>query len=428
MNELYQLKEQAKSHRQSGQLEEALSIYQKLWGNSQDKYDGVGLLHCLRKLKRFDEAIPLARELEKKHLDLNWCRIEIIWTYIGGFLNQLTEKDSLSKTLNIANHIMKLNPDGLALQKVVFSVLKKSKQYKKWDISCEWVDKINPENIDDTPIETNRGNTGWDYVSIWYLHKIRCLIHQGLYAEAVERVVFVLSKPNQKEKYFKRLQALAYLKQDKLNEAEAILHPLIQGRRVDWWILHDYANLLNKKGGKVQALHFMYKAAGSERRLEGILSLILDAAQLSKELNKIEESYYHFQLFKLIREKNSWSVPVQIEVVLQELIQKEGFSAQVSFYEALNKCQNYWGSSDSIQRNFQKSNRTIRRSLSGKLVNVKDGAPFCFIQSGAESFFCYVNDIPSPAAEGLLVQFDAIPSFDKKKNKESWKASNIIVC
>lgn len=425
MNSLYQQKEHANTLRKSGRIEEALPVYQLLWESSQDKFDGAGLLHCLRKLKRYNEAISLAKELEKQHLDFNWCRIEIVWTYIVGLLNQITDKDSLGKTLNIANHIMKLNPDELALQKVVFTVLKKAKQNKKWDTACEWVDKISPNNIDETPIETDRGSTGWDYVSIWYLHKIRCLIHQALYLEAVNMVEFVLSKPNQKEKYFKRLQAMAYLKQDKLAQAESTLYPLTLERRVDWWILHDYANLLNIKGDKEQALCIMYKAASSERKLEGILSLILDIANLAKELNRKEESYYHFQLFKLLREKNDWSLSEQVNLVLQELIKKEGFPTQITFYEVLKNCRDYWGSNNAVRKEPKK---TVRKSLIGKVVNVKEEAPFCFIQTAAEYFFCYKSDIPVPADNGLNVQFDAIPSFDKKKNKESWKASNIIVC
>jgi hypothetical protein len=45
-----------------------------------------------------------------------------------------------------------------------------------------------------------------------------------------------------------------------------------------------------------------------------------------------------------------------------------------------------------------------------------------------QSFFCYKSDLPPDITDGNEVTFDAIPSFDKKKNKESWKASNIRHC
>lgn len=426
MNVLYQQKEQANLHRKNGRYEEALPLYQVLWENSQDKFDGAGLLHCLRKLKRYDEAIPLAKELEKQHLDFNWSRIEITWTYIGGILNKITEKDSLGKTLTIANHILKLNPDNLAVEKVVFTVLKKAKQFKKWDMACEWVDKLNPETIDATPITTDRGNTGWNYVSIWYLHKIRCLIHQGQFLEAIEKVEFVLQKPTQHEKYYRRLEAMAYQKLGKIEEAERILSTLSQARKADWWILHDYANLLKKKGDKEQALQMMYKASALARKIEGILSLLYDAASLAKDLNRKEESYYHFQLWKLIRERNGWKV-TDIDGILLEMSKDNELPSTVSYHEALKKCKGYWGDNVSTEKHPKRVNKSIRKSLIGNVINVKEGVPFCFINTGTESFFCFVKDIPGVVAKGLSVQFDAIPSFDKKKNKESWKAINITL-
>jgi hypothetical protein len=33
--------------------------------------------------------------------------------------------------------------------------------------------------------------------------------------------------------------------------------------------------------------------------------------------------------------------------------------------------------------------------------------------------------LPEGAGEGRMMQFDAIPAFDKKKNRESWKAVNV---
>ncbi|PWW26626.1 hypothetical protein DFO73_110200 [Cytobacillus oceanisediminis] len=425
MNTLYQQKEQANELRKNGLLEEALPLYQTLWESAQDKFNGAGLLHCLRKLRRFEEALPLAKELEKIHIGFDWCRREIIWTYIGGYLNRLTEKDTMGKTLNIANHILTLQPDDLAMQKVVFAVLKKAKQLKKMDIACEWVDKITPENIDSTPIKTERGDTGWSYQTIWYLHKIRCLIHQNLFKDAIDMVDFVLQNPNEKEKYFKRLKATALLKQGDIDEAEAILQFLCKARRVEWWLLYDYAMLISEKGEKTVALDYMYKAASSEKRLEGILGLILDAAKLSKELKRMEESFFHFQLVKLIREKNGWSIQEEILKELQELSTQHDFNSSVTFPEALKKCRSYWGANlTEPSRSMEKKNK--RTSLSGVVKLAKEGAPYCFIHCNKESFYCLISDFPASPVDGMSVKFDAIQSYDKKKQKESWKAVNII--
>lgn len=123
-----ELKQQANNFRKSGNLIDALHIYRTLWGESSDKFDGAGFLHCLRKLKLFDEALPLADELLLKYKDFNWCKIEIIWTYIEGKLEQFGEKEPLDNVLQVATKILSLQPEDIALRKVVFSTLKFAKK------------------------------------------------------------------------------------------------------------------------------------------------------------------------------------------------------------------------------------------------------------------------------------------------------------
>jgi len=51
---------------------------------------------------------------------------------------------------------------------------------------------------------------------------------------------------------------------------------------------------------------------------------------------------------------------------------------------------------------------------------------FCFIVSKTgDSYFCFKADLPEDITDKAILVFDAIPSFDKKKNKQSWKAINI---
>ena len=51
---------------------------------------------------------------------------------------------------------------------------------------------------------------------------------------------------------------------------------------------------------------------------------------------------------------------------------------------------------------------------------------FCFITAeGGQSYFCLKADLPKGIADGANLVFDAVPSFDKKKNKEAWKAVNV---
>ena len=84
MINISQQKLEANRLRKLGKFEEALPLYRELWAKTGDKFDGAGLLHCLRNMKIFDEAIPFADELLGKYLDFDWAHNEIIWTYIQG--------------------------------------------------------------------------------------------------------------------------------------------------------------------------------------------------------------------------------------------------------------------------------------------------------------------------------------------------------
>ena len=176
MNNLKEKKDKANELRKSGNLNKSLSMYRELWKESGDRFDGAGLLHCLRKLKLFDEAIVLADELINKYSDFKWCRIEVIWSYIEGILDKYNEKEPIENVLELAEKIMNLNPDHLALKKVVFKVVKSAIYNNNWEIADEWLDKIEPETLSDKPIQIDSGKEGWSDKSCWYNYKIKVLI------------------------------------------------------------------------------------------------------------------------------------------------------------------------------------------------------------------------------------------------------------
>ena len=101
----------------------------------------------------------------------------------------------------------------------------------------------------------------------------------------------------------------------------------------------------------------------------------------------------------------------------------------LSLKKALKNCRDYWVKTSTTDDDFQKSpgeNRKVRKGIMGKVHMGRNDQPFCFIHTDdKQSFFCYKSDLPQDVMEGSELTFDAMPSFDKKKNKESWKAINI---
>ena len=55
MTNMTEQKQKANELRKAGKIKEALPLYRNLYKETEDEYEGAGLLQCLRKLELFDE-------------------------------------------------------------------------------------------------------------------------------------------------------------------------------------------------------------------------------------------------------------------------------------------------------------------------------------------------------------------------------------
>ena len=151
---------------------------------------------------------------------------------------------------------------------------------------------------------------------------------------------------------------------------------------------------------------------------------------LCKKMEQYNEARAHLVLCKYIRSEKGWSIPESITDTINELDKIIGNNDRPSsLKEALSFCRTKWMKILGKDNNFRRLSHKKRKVKKGSVGKVSLGwsdRPFCFIHSkDGQSFFCHKSDLPPDIKDGNEVIFDAIPSFDKKKNKESWKASNI---
>lgn len=423
-------KQKANNLRKAKNFEEALLLYRNLWKETGDKFDAAGLLHCLRKLKMFDEAIVLADEIIDKYPNFDWCRREVIWTLISGTLYNLEETEPLEKVLQTAQKIMDLNPDDLAKKIIVFKVLKSAKSSNHWEIVNEWVVNIDPASLNIDPMTDSSGREGWSDQSFWYNYRINGLIKKGDPNEAIVLVNENLEHFPKQRKFFLRLKAVANHLLGNLPESEKIYQELCSRYRPDWWMLHEYAKVVRDTGRSEYALKLMYQAASNNPKLESMVSLFVDIGMLCKKIERYEEARTHLVLCKYIRNEKGWSVPESVTDTINELDKIIGNNDKPSsLKEALSLCRTKWnkllGKNNTLKKSLYKK-RKVKKGLVGKVSLGRSDRSFCFINSeDRQSFFCYKSDLPPDIIDGIEVIFDAIPSFDKKKNKESWKALNI---
>ncbi|MBU0477673.1 hypothetical protein KKC91_03800 [bacterium] len=433
MANLTEQKQEANKLRKAGSLKEALVLYRDLWEKTGDEFDGAGLLHCLRKLKLFDEAVSFADILIAKYPDIKWCRNEVIWTLISGKLYKFEETEPIESMLQTAKKIMNLNPENVAAKTIVFKVLKLAKASGDWGTVNEWVVKISPDSLSTEPMTDSSGRKGWSDQSLWYNYRINGLIKNGKNSDlnnAIALVDEIWERFPRQQKFFLRLKALAYYLLGDLTKAEEVYRNLCANYKPDWWLLHEDAKVVRDIGRKEDALKIMYQAARSHSKLQSMVSLFLDIGMLCNEMKKYEEARAHLVLCKYIREEKGWSIPESIINTVNDLNGMIGNNKEPSsLKEALNICQSEWKQllgEEIDSGNSSSKKRKVKKGLVGKISLGRNDVPFCFILiNDKQSFFCYKSDLPANIENGQKVSFDAIPSFDKKKNKESWKATNI---
>ena len=412
--------------RKEGKFEEASKKYSYLWESSKDPYIGAGYLHCLRKLNQFNDALILAKELKKMHQDHFWVKKELLWTYIQG---ELKENITFNRAKELSTELLELEPDDLALKIITRRMIKISIKEEEWREANNWLNRRSKESL----TNDNIGDSEWTEKTYWYYNKIKSLFELGESEECISYCdeSATITKPRKTENLIIRMKAKALGQLSRFEEASKIYEVLCQGR-TDWWLLHEYAKILHSMGKKVEALKLMYKAASSFGQLDKLVSLFNDIGELCIELGYEKEALAHFLLEKTVRTEKEWNIKINLETKIKDLLEKiPQFKTIDRKQDLISICRKIWKQSGVNIQSNEKNNKNLsstrktRKNLRG-IIQIKDvNRPFYFIQSENESIICFKSEIDSEFLNGDIVIFDAKPSFDKKKQKESWKAVNV---
>jgi len=415
MESLSDKSERANELRKKGDFVAAIPLYEELYRDNPDKYNISGLINCYRKTGRFKDATPLADEIIEKYPDFKWGRNEYAWTLIQDQLTSFPETGSLDDLIAIVNNILKANPDTIAHNYTIFKLLKFAKNIKDWSVLNEWIVLIDPETLE-------RENEGWSQIERWYYYRVEALINLKNEEQAISIIAENSDKITRKGLYFERLKAKAYMRLDDYEKAgESYKKAMSFSRNVDWWLLQEYGMLLKLQNKKEEALSYMIRAAASKPMFTAKkVTLYANIADFFIDQNDDDDAYIHLLLSKNIREDNGWGLK-DINDKLRMLNPSQNIEG-MSTKDLEDKCKNIWRTYIPLQSSYDNSQKRI----TGKILNLYDDRSFCFIETKkGESFFCKKRDLPSGSKTGQIVTFIPKPSFDKKKNKESFSATNI---
>lgn len=408
--------------RKAGDIPAAKELYIELWQVSQDKFTAAGLLHCYRKLEEFENALALVDDIKSRYHNFNWVSIECIWTLIQGRLNKVDENVDTLTVVNIAEQILSLRPEFVALKATVFKVIKTAKKNRDWEILLEWLHKIDPEQLQND----NELKKDWSDKEIWYYYKVIGLIKIGSFIEAISLIEEKSSLFPSKLKFFERAKAMIQIAQEKFSEGEKTYAQLVTSRNTDWWLLREYAVILLKNGKDDEAMKLFCKAALSPSPLPNKVTLLTNIGEFALANGKFEDALAHYKLVEKIRLEQGWGIPSGLSSIIDDLSSRASMNFdEASVSELLKKCKQYWN--DNLGEEDRPPQVGKTRGLKGKVKLGDQAKPFCFIDTKDTSYFCSRMDLPDGVRDDQFVQFDLKESFDKKKNKKSWKAVRIRI-
>ncbi|HMN23963.1 MAG TPA: tetratricopeptide repeat protein [Ignavibacteriaceae bacterium] len=410
MSDNFENKLKANELRKKGDIEAALPLYKEIWEDTGDKYALAGLLFCYRKQKNFDEAIPLAEIAYSRFSDFDWCRNEYIWTLIQGKVYTFPDDGQLSELMSIVKKILEVKPDEIAFKITVFKLLKTAKKQNNWDILNEWILKIDPKILDGYTDES----TGWTDKELWYYYRVNGLIYSHQEEEAIDIIENNHKEFYKQKKFFNRLKAKALINLKKYLEAEDSYKELTFKYK-EWWLIHEYGNILLQNNKKDEALNKLIEAAQAPPMKPNLkVSLYSDIGNLLIQLNKKEQALPHLLLSKAIREEEGWGLgDLNDRIANLDLEIKQNIEVK----SLIGECKSIWH--ELSGKNQAKTDSIQTTNLKGKITNLINEKAFCFIKTkNGQSYFCSKDDLPVGVINEQIVNFDLKPSFDKKKNKK----------
>ncbi len=417
---------------------EAIAIYQPLWPQHAatfGEWDGWSYGQCLKELKRYSEALEICRQLYPRFKTAEmilqlyaWC---IYYTELAG-VKQPADKAAYLKVLNA---IVQLSAPGNAYSPAVKSVFKLVKylaesNQNEWELVGEWLQKLDKNKLSrDTYRIEVPGKNSMELASEleeWYSWQSKYLLQTRQWEKAVDlcnEALTVLKKWHySNDIWFARRKAAAQTQLGQKALALATLKPLISRRR-EWFMLADLAELTEDTN---EALQLYAEAALAYGDMPKKIRVYFKMAALFLLLQDKEMATAHALLVLVLRTENGWPVPPELDNMLSALGEMPvPLPSSLVIQRQLKSAWQKLKASD-----VAAEQKTLPVRLFGKvdsiLVNGKAGFIKCEVAPDKIYFLFrnYKGDLAEIKA-GLMVSYEVVKDFDKKKNRDSEMAVRI---
>ncbi|MHB8598528.1 MAG: tetratricopeptide repeat protein [Ktedonobacteraceae bacterium] len=413
---------QAEAYRKNGQFKEAEELFRDLWDEYPNPNVGWRWIYCLRKLESTQKAIEVARQVEESFPDDEWVRREHAWCIYSCEVKPAQSQRDLEGVVRFAQQMMDLAQDELIATRATFAVIEVAKDRGKWEVVSRWCSRLDPRKLS-SESNTYGEHKGMSDLEQWYYAKVKALVNLKQWSEVRELALEAAVAFPRKDD-FPRWAAQARAYEGDLAGAVEKVEGLIRHGNAQWYILSDLAQMKLRQGLREEALQVACRAAlafGEDKAKVNLFSLL---AELGLALGQVEFAAYHVALAKAVRLREGWSLRDDLLTLGQRVNAALTNVAPVELptdpRQLLLACQVEW----------HKQVSAGKPRYTGRICNLPAGKKFGFIapDAGGENILVPLRDLPRTAqAVGACVEYSLEPSFDHKKNRESFRAVEVRV-
>ena len=336
-----QLWDNAEELRKEGNYAEAMKLLEALEAERPAASITWRKLHCLRKLKKFEEAASIAKGLVEAGCSHEQTRREMVWLMYEMVVKPAIDKDEPNQILSGTQRMITLGADGIALRVAVLAAMAAAIELKKFEKVLRLANLI---NSDELPIEPRvmLGKKLPSWRELFFFRLLRGLRSLEKW-EDMRLLAIRASEEFPRRREFARQGALALFQTDPpagLCEMEKLAgHP-----RAPWYFATDVAERLAESERPGKAWVWACRAALRHGDDQVKVQLYALMATLAVRLGRIDEGVSHAALALAIRKSEGWPP----SNALVELLQAHAIGVKIDTDITLLrlKCVDVWQKTD----------------------------------------------------------------------------------
>ena len=401
--------------RKSGDFSRAAPLFKSLWEAGGDPWDGWGLGHCLRKLHRYAESLPVLEAVIDKNPSHDLARGDAAWCIYYLHIKDIDRADSRAlEALQRIKELLEPTSDGpygsfSALPRSTLQVGKLFNDQKDHARALLVTDSLDPLRLSDKEGGQADGRTLPSDRENWHLIRTKALDQSEQWKESLEATSAALASGIRFHLgqatwiQYRRARALHHLgdytaAEDELKHSGGLGKIPVIDAALGAVLAHQ---------GKVEAAIAQYaRALVNQPNLGMAVKWLSELADLLRRAGRQTDAASHDALQAAVREKRGW--PIKSGTVPPN----EG-EAQI-----LGRLKPAW----------QEWSEVDQSTMSGTVTKLIQGGIAGFIRGAdGQDYYFSSKEIVSnePVVVGARVEFIASERFDRKKDRMSPAAIRI---